>query len=106
VASGLAAWWRPLLLKALPVVAFVVDLRSGGYAAAWRPRHGTVLEVRSPGMTHMVKAVRGRVARHLVRAAQAPSDPEGVAAVVERAGEPVALHPPAKDGASWVLDVG
>ena len=105
VPKGLAAWWRPHLVRALPQDAFVVDLRSGGYAAAWRPPHGTVLEVRASGMTHMVKAVRGEVARHLVRSASAPASPEEVASVLERAGERVDLHPPARPGGTWRLDV-
>src|SRR3954467_12677573 len=104
VPRGLAAWWRPDLVKALPEDAFVVDLRSGGYAAAWRPPHGTVLEVRSPSLTHMVKAVRGEVARHLVRSASAPTGPEDVAGVLERAGERVELRPPAKPTGAWMLD--
>jgi hypothetical protein len=106
VPKGLAAWWRPHLVRALPDDAFVVDLRSGGYAAAWRPPHGIVLEVRSTGMTHMVKAVRGRVARHLVQSTVAAEDPQAVAAVVEQAGERVALLAPARPGGPWVLDVG
>ena len=36
--AGLATYWRPALEKALPDEGLVVDLRSGGYAAAWTPR--------------------------------------------------------------------
>ena len=49
------------------------DLRSGGYAAAWTPRHATVVGVRGfteqdgarKVITHHVKSVRGDVARAL-----------------------------------------
>ena len=105
VPRGLAAWWRPHLTRALPADALLVDLRSGGYAAAWRPPRGTVVEVRSPTLTHMVKAVRGDVARHLVEHGGPIASPEDVAAVVERAGERVELHAPAKAGGAWRLDV-
>ena len=73
--SGLAAWWRPALAKALPDEPgqLVVDLRSGGYAAAWRPQHATLVEVKASTaegkpISHMAKAVRGTVARRLLQA--------------------------------------
>jgi cytoplasmic iron level regulating protein YaaA (DUF328/UPF0246 family) len=43
-------------------------------------------------VTHMAKATRGDVARILVEAKQPASDPEGVAALVERAGLRVELN--------------
>ena len=72
--GGLASRWRPALTRALPADAFVVDLRSAAYAAAWRPAAGTVVEVRAFAqqgarrvpISHMAKAVRGEVARLLV----------------------------------------
>jgi cytoplasmic iron level regulating protein YaaA (DUF328/UPF0246 family) len=111
--ASLAAWWRPALAKALPADAFVVDLRSGAYAAAWRPRQGTVVEVRAFAeaggrrrpISHMAKAVRGEVARLLVEAGAAPQDPAAVAALVERAGERVELRAPGTAAGSWSLDV-
>ena len=111
--GGLATRWRPALTKALPADAFVVDLRSSGYAAAWRPAAGTVVEVRAfteqngrrTPVSHMVKAVRGEVARLLVEADAAASDPESVADLVERNGDSVELAAPAKPGAAWRLDV-
>lgn len=110
---SLAAWWRPALAAALPADAFVVDLRSAAYAAAWRPAAGTVVEVKAfqetggtrRPISHMAKAVRGEVARLLAEVAAAPGSPEEVAAVVERAGERVELTPPRRSGAAWALDV-
>jgi hypothetical protein len=111
--KSLAAYWRPALTKALPADGLVVDLRSGGYAAAWKPAHGTLLGVRAfveagnkrEVVTHMAKATRGDVARILIESATAPSDPAAVAALVEKAGLRVELVPPAGGGRSWSLDV-
>lgn len=93
---GLASWWRPALTRALPSGGLVVDCRSSSYAAAWRPAEGTVVEVRAftadgKVVSHMAKATRGDVARLLVEAPDAPTDAEGVAALVEAAGLQVAL---------------
>lgn len=111
--GGLAAWWRPVLTAALPADVLVVDLRSQGYAAMWRPSEGAVVEVRafieSAGsrtvVTHMAKATRGEVARLLLASRATPRDPEAVAGVVERAGRRVELGAPARAGGAWTLDV-
>ena len=42
-------------------------------------------------VSHMAKAVRGDVARALLEAKKAPSDPEGAAAIAEAAGFSVEL---------------
>jgi cytoplasmic iron level regulating protein YaaA (DUF328/UPF0246 family) len=110
---SLARWWRAPLAKALPKDAFVVDLRSGAYAAAWRPKHGPVVEVKAfaesggtrKPISHMAKAVRGEVARLLVTEKAPPGSPEQVAALVERSGERVELRPPPKPGAAWSLEI-
>ena len=111
--ANLAAWWRPALTRALPADAFVVDLRSSAYAAAWRPPEGTVVEVKafdeSSGtrrpISHMARAVRGEVARLIALERHAPETPEAVAKLVERAGERVELTPPRRPGSPWSLDV-
>jgi hypothetical protein len=111
--GGLAAWWRPALAAALPADAFVVDLRSAAYAAAWRPAEGTVVEVKAfeetPAgrrpISHMAKAVRGEVARLLVEQRRAARTPEEVAGTVEAAGERVELRPPSRKGGPWALSV-
>ena len=104
---GLAAYWRPALTKALPDEGLVVDMRSGGYAAAWTPKRAERLVVRaftiqSDGtrtvVSHMVKAVRGDVARVLLSQERPPETPDEVAHALTRAGLEVEL-----DGGS--LDV-
>jgi cytoplasmic iron level regulating protein YaaA (DUF328/UPF0246 family) len=95
------AFWRPALAAALPDEegALVVDMRSGAYAAAWKPKRATLLAVRAfteesgqrKAVSHMAKAVRGDVARALLKAKKAPSDPKSAAAVAEAAGFTVEL---------------
>ena len=43
--GGLAAFWRPALTAALPDKpgTLVVDMRSGAYAAAWKPKRATLV---------------------------------------------------------------
>jgi cytoplasmic iron level regulating protein YaaA (DUF328/UPF0246 family) len=90
------AYWRPALAEALPDVEgdLVVDMRSGAYVPAWKPRRASLLAVRAftevrgerKAVSHMAKAVRGDVARVLLMAKKAPRDPEAAAAIVEAAG--------------------
>ena len=90
--AGLAAYWRPALAKALPDEGLVVDLRSGGYAAAWAPKRATVVGVRGfteqggerKVISHHVKAIRGDVARALLQAPEPARTPEDVAATAAR----------------------
>jgi cytoplasmic iron level regulating protein YaaA (DUF328/UPF0246 family) len=99
--GGLAAHWRGPLRDALPDDGLIVDLRSGGYAAAWRPRHGPVLGVRAfveragkrTPVSHMVKATRGDVARIVLSASPPPRTPDAVAALVAASGREVELAP-------------
>jgi len=98
--AGLATYWRPALAAALPDEGLVVDLRSGGYAAAWAPRHATVVGVRGfteqdgvrKVITHHVKSVRGDVARALLQAPAPARTPEDVAEAAARAGLEVELN--------------
>ncbi|HEX3043101.1 MAG TPA: peroxide stress protein YaaA [Solirubrobacterales bacterium] len=95
------AYWRPALAGALPDEEgeLVVDMRSGAYVPAWKPKRASLLAVRAftevegerKAVSHMAKAVRGDVARVLLTAKKAPSDPEGAAAVAEAAGFSVEL---------------
>lgn len=95
------AYWRPALAEALPDEEgdLVVDMRSGAYVPAWKPKRATLLSVRAftemdgerKVVSHMAKAVRGDVARALLTAKKAPGDPEGVAAIAEAAGFTVEL---------------
>jgi uncharacterized protein len=111
--SGLAAWWRPALAAALPDEPgeLVVDLRSGGYAAAWRPQHATLVEVKASTaegkpISHMAKAVRGTVARRLLQADGATTEPADVAHLADGDGVGrVELHAPPRAGAAWTVNV-
>jgi cytoplasmic iron level regulating protein YaaA (DUF328/UPF0246 family) len=111
--SGLAAWWRPALAQALPDEPgeLVVDLRSGGYAAAWRPKRATLVEVKAATaegkpISHMAKAVRGTVARRLLQARDPATEPADVARAAEGDGVGrVELHAPARPGAAWTVNV-
>ncbi len=92
----LPGWWREPLADAMPDEegGLVIDMRSGAYAPAWRPRRAILLGVRAftekarvrKPVSHMAKAVRGDVARALLLAAKPPADPEGVAAIAAGAG--------------------
>ena len=84
--AGLATYWRPALERALPDEGLVVDLRSGGYAAAWAPKRASVVSVRGftpegKVISHFVKAIRGDVARALLLAPEPPETPEDVEAI-------------------------
>jgi cytoplasmic iron level regulating protein YaaA (DUF328/UPF0246 family) len=103
----LSAWWRSALTEALPDEPgeLVVDMRSGVYASAWKPKRAALLAVRAfsngkggrKPVSHMAKAVRGDVARALLEAKKAPADAEGVAAVAAAAGFEVELSPGSLD---------
>jgi len=92
---NLATFWRPQLRKALPDDGLVVDLRSGPYAAAWAPQHAERVSVRAVTpdgkvVSHMVKAIRGDVARVLL--AEPAETAHDVAEIVARAGYDVTLN--------------
>jgi cytoplasmic iron level regulating protein YaaA (DUF328/UPF0246 family) len=91
---NLAALWRDPLRRAMPDAGLIVDLRSGGYVNAFKPRHATVVGVRAfhQGRTvsHMVKATRGDVARLLL--GQEPTTPGEVAEIVRAGGHTVELN--------------
>jgi uncharacterized protein len=99
----LAAFWRDALAEALPDSEgeLVVDMRSGAYAAAWKPKRATRLAVRAfsesggarKPVSHMAKAVRGEVAKALLLAKQPPAGPEAAAAIAAAAGFEVELAP-------------
>jgi cytoplasmic iron level regulating protein YaaA (DUF328/UPF0246 family) len=107
---GLASYWRPALQAAIPAGGLVLDLRSGGYAAAFAPRDASVVSVRAFAETvagrivvsHMVKATRGDVARIVLEAKPVPRTAEAIADVVAAAGHRVELE---RVKAGWTLDV-
>jgi cytoplasmic iron level regulating protein YaaA (DUF328/UPF0246 family) len=103
----LAAWWRPSLAAAMPDEPgeTIVDMRSGAYVSAWKPKQATLLAVRAfreekgerKAVSHMAKAVRGDVARALLLAKREPKTPADVAAVATDAGFEVELTPASLD---------
>lgn len=112
----LAAAWRPAVAEALAEAdvagRLVLDCRSGSYAAVWRPREATHVEVRAfrqrtdgsrQAISHMAKASRGEVARAALLAPRLPRTPKAVAAAAKAAGLDVELTRLA--GARWTLDV-
>jgi uncharacterized protein len=103
---NLAALWREPLKRAMPDEGLIVDMRSGSYAAAWRPKAATVVGVRAfvdgKTISHMVKATRGDVARILLSSGETPETPEDVASLARQAGLSVELS---GSGRSFNLDV-
>jgi hypothetical protein len=101
--GALAGFWRPALKAALPDEEgrLVVDMRSGAYAAAWKPKRATLVAVRAfteergkrKPVSHMAKAVRGEVAKALLEAKRAPEDPAAAADLATKAGFQVELTP-------------
>lgn len=99
----LAAYWRQALAEAMPDKPgeVIVDMRSGAYTAAWKPRRADLLSVRAfreekgerKAVSHMAKAVRGDVARALLLARREPQDAEAVATAASDAGFAVELTP-------------
>ena len=85
---SLPALWRDPLRKAVPDEGLIVDMRSGAYAAAWKPKAATVVGVRAfvdgKTVSHMVKATRGDVARILLSSGETPETPEDVASLARQ----------------------
>jgi cytoplasmic iron level regulating protein YaaA (DUF328/UPF0246 family) len=98
-----AAFWRPALAAALPDEPgeLVVDMRSAAYAAAWKPKRATLVAVRAfsesggkrKPVSHMAKAVRGDVARVLLKSSKEPASPKVAAEIARAAGFRVELAP-------------
>ena len=103
---SLPALWRDPLRRAIPDEGLIVDMRSGSYTAAWKPKSATLVGVRAfvegKTVSHMVKATRGDVARLLLSSASTPETPEDVASLVRANGLSVELS---GSGRSFNLDV-
>ncbi|HWI96769.1 MAG TPA: peroxide stress protein YaaA [Solirubrobacterales bacterium] len=103
----LAAWWRPALAATMPDEPgeTIIDMRSGAYVSAWKPKRATLLSVRAfreekgkrQAVSHMAKAVRGDVARALLLARREPKTPDEIAAIATEAGFEVELTPASLD---------
>ena len=114
----MSAWWAKRLqssMEALIGSRPVLDLRSGAYAAMWKPSGdiagqvvvGKVL-LETKGVrkvvSHHNKATKGRLVRELSKKA-APKTIEGIAAACEKAGVVVELHEPKKAGQPYSMDL-
>ena len=102
---GLAAFWREPIASAMDGVGYdvegklILDMRSGAYAAAWKPKRARLLPVRvftekageRKAVSHLAKATRGDVARLVLSADRMPEDADSVAALLAAAGTRVEL---------------
>jgi cytoplasmic iron level regulating protein YaaA (DUF328/UPF0246 family) len=104
--ASLPALWRDPLRRAIPDQGLIVDMRSGSYTAAWKPKRATLVGVRAfvdgKTVSHMVKATRGDVARLLLTSGSVPETPEDVASLVRANGQSVELS---GSGRSWSIDI-
>ena len=104
--ASLPALWRDPLRKAVPDEGLIVDMRSGSYIAAFKPKAATVVGVRAfvdgKTISHMVKATRGDVARVLLASGETPETAEDVASLARQSGLSVELS---GSGRSFNLDV-
>lgn len=110
-----AGIWRAPLAEVLPPWAgrkVVLDLRSGAYAAAWRPTipvaaKTVTVQVTQNGkvVSHHNKATKGLLARALLCAGADPKTPAALAEACAVAGFPGLLAAPAKPGGTWQLTI-
>lgn len=110
-----AGVWRPPLAGALPRWVgrkVVLDLRSGAYAAAWRPTgdvasRTVTVQVTHNGkvVSHHNKATKGLLARALLCANVDPRTPEALAEACAEVGFPGSLTAPARAGTAWQLNI-
>jgi cytoplasmic iron level regulating protein YaaA (DUF328/UPF0246 family) len=103
---SLPALWRDPLRRAVADDGLIVDMRSGAYSAAWKPKRATLVGVRAftdgKTVSHMVKATRGDVARILLASSELPETPHDVMALVRDTGLGAELT---GSGRSWSVDV-
>jgi cytoplasmic iron level regulating protein YaaA (DUF328/UPF0246 family) len=109
--GGVQAHWRrhlgPAAVEALGD-GLLVDLRSGTYAAFWRPdevaaRTATVRVLHEVGgvrkvVSHFNKATKGRIVRALMESGAAPKTPARLADALRDLGWSVELGDPTKKG--------
>ncbi|MDO7867124.1 peroxide stress protein YaaA [Nocardioides jiangxiensis] len=115
--GAVAGVWRealePVMAEALGS-GLLVDLRSGMYAAFWRPpadlatRVATVRVLHEHNGTrkvvsHFNKATKGRIVRAVLEHGGAPRTPDGFADLLVELGWDVEVHEPTKKGTQ--LDV-
>ncbi|MEV6795562.1 peroxide stress protein YaaA [Streptomyces sp. NPDC051320] len=115
--GALGAYWRGPMADVMPEVAgngLVLDLRSGAYAAAWKPkgevaeRTASVRVLHAPTrkvVSHFNKATKGRMVRDLLLAGAAPAGPAELVTTLRELGYEVEASAPDKGGRAWELDV-
>lgn len=103
--GALPAFWRDSLAAAMSDAGhdeeggLVLDMRSGAYSAAWKPKRAQLVTVRGftesagkrKAISHMAKAVRGDVARIALTAKTMPKDLDALAGLLEAQGMTVEL---------------
>ena len=103
--GGLPAFWRQALAAAMNEAGhdeeggIVLDMRSGSYSAAWKPKNARLVTVRGftetagkrKAISHMAKAVRGDVTRIALAARSMPRDLETLAHLLEGEGMKIEL---------------
>lgn len=111
----LASWWKGELAPVLEDYGrgqLIVDCRSSGYAAAWKPEPASTAAIRVERVrdgrrqvvSHMAKHYRGEVARYLLEADVDPATPAELAEVL-RARWEVELTPAGRGPAELTLVV-
>ncbi len=109
--GGLAAFWRPSLAETMEASGhdregeLILDLRSGAYSAAWKPKRARLITVRGfterngerKPISHMAKAIRGDVARAVLEAPDLSADPDDLLEIVTAAGFTAELGPGSLD---------
>ena len=113
--GALAGIWRAPLAATLPGWVgrnVVLDVRSGAYAAAWRPvgelANRTVrvqVTHQDKVVSHHNKATKGRLARALLCAQADPKKPADLAEACAAAGFPGLLTAPARADGTWQLNI-
>ncbi|MBV1938201.1 peroxide stress protein YaaA [Streptomyces sp. BV286] len=115
--GALGAHWRAPMATVLPEAAgsgLVLDLRSSGYVAAWRPkgevagRTASVRVLHAPTrkvVSHFNKATKGRIVRSLMESGSVPSGPAELVEALRDLGHVVEAAPPGGTGKAWMLDV-
>lgn len=118
-AGGIAAFWRLSLRAMLPSLVgnqLLVDLRSGTYAAFWRPSGALAAQTASVRVlhehagvrtvvSHHNKATKGRLVRAVLEDGRRVRTPEGFADLLGDLGYRVELAKPERAGQPFGVDV-
>jgi uncharacterized protein len=118
--GSMATWWKAHLALAMPDLIGsdpVLDMRSGAYAAMWKPQGefadstvtARVLVDNGSGVrkivSHHNKATKGRLLRALAQSRRSPRTVQEIAAACESAGFTIELHNATKSMSPWRMDI-